>query len=590
MPSSVLVRVVFGVLVLATFGAFIVAQRLKRSSPIVEHVYYPHYIGPKCGCEKARARFSFAPHVAGHVTAQVVDAAGDPVRTLVSGHELSRRQHHYTWNGRTDTGLIAPDGQYHLRVTLEDQARSVTLPRVITLDTVPPHPRVVSVTPSLIVPGAPGKDGRARIRFRGRANPRPLVQVYRTDLPKPQVVDAFEIHRGRHTGIWSGLVNGRPAPDGIYDVTVTTHDRAGNAGSSPRRLPPAEGDAVPHSGVSVRYLTVAGPLTPVRAGSVAAFNVGPLARRLRWSLGPVGSGRPLARGGGRAPRVQVRVPRGTHTGVYLLRVQAGGHRASQPLVVQGPGRSRMLVVLPALAWQGTNQVDDDGNGFANTLSSGDDVDAARPFAHGQPPAGLGDSVAPLLRLLGRERVTYEITTDLALAESGGAGIAGHSGVVFAGSETWLTSKVDLALRNYVEQGGKVASFGTDAFRRLVRLDRNLLTGPTPPERVNVFGEETALTRIAEAPMVVNQPDMLGLFAGTDGFVGLFTRFEQSKTLVGGAQILSSAGRDPRHPAFVAYRLGKGIVVRVGSPAWSADLAGNTELTDVTRRIWSLLSR
>jgi len=589
-PSSVLVRVVFGVLVLATFGAFIVAQRLKRSSPIVDQVYYPRYIGPRCGCVKARVRFYFAPHIAGHVTAQVVDDAGDPVRTLVSGRELSRRQHHFTWNGRTDAGLIAPDGKYHLRVTLEDQARSVTLARAITLDTRPPHPRILSVTPSLIVPGAAGKDGRARIRFHGSANPRPLVQVFRTDLPKPQLVDAFEIHRGRHTGVWDGLANGRPAPDGIYDVTVTTHDRAGNAGSSPRRLPPTQGEAVPRSGVSVRYLTVSGPLVPQRAGSTALFNVGPLPRRLRWSLGPVGPGAPVARGGGRAPRVAVRIPRHTGTGVYLLRVRAGGHQAAQPVVVQGAGRGRVLVVLPAITWQGTNQVDDDGNGFANTLSSGTDVNAARPFAHGQPPAGLVGNAEPLLRLLARERLPYEITTDLALAQRGGAGIAGHSGVLFAGSETWLTSKLDLELRNYVEQGGKVASFGTDAFRRLVRLRGDLLVGPTPPERVNVFGEETSLTHIAEAPMVVNQPDMLGLFAGSDGLVGLFTQFEQSKTLVGGAQILSSAGRDPQHPSFVAYRLGKGIVVRVGSPAWSSDLAGSTELTDVTRRIWSLLSR
>jgi hypothetical protein len=61
-------------------------------------------------------------------------------------------------------------------------------------------------------------------------------------------------------------------------------------------------------------------------------------------------------------------------------------------------------------------------------------------------------------------------------------------------------------------------------------------------------------------------------------------------LVAGAGIASSAGRDPKHPDFVAYRLGKGIVVRVGAPAWAADLAGNLELTDVTGRIWSLLSR
>jgi hypothetical protein len=39
-PSSLLVRVVFGVLVLATSAAFLVAQRLKRSTPIIERVYY----------------------------------------------------------------------------------------------------------------------------------------------------------------------------------------------------------------------------------------------------------------------------------------------------------------------------------------------------------------------------------------------------------------------------------------------------------------------------------------------------------------------------------------------------------------------
>jgi hypothetical protein len=72
--------------------------------------------------------------------------------------------------------------------------------------------------------------------------------------------------------------------------------------------------------------------------------------------------------------------------------------------------------------------------------------------------------------------------------------------------------------------------------------------------------------------------------------GNFTQFEQSQRLVGGAQVLSSAGRDPKHPAFVAYRLGKGIVVRAGSPEWGPMLAGDVELTDVTRRVWSLLSR
>jgi hypothetical protein len=199
-------------------------------------------------------------------------------------------------------------------------------------------------------------------------------------------------------------------------------------------------------------------------------------------------------------------------------------------------------------------------------------------------------VDPLLRFFGRERDSYDITTDLALAQGRGPQPAGHSGVIFAGDETWLTSKVDLALRSYVENGGRVASFGTDAFRRGVGLAGNQLINPTAPERVNVFGEEVAQARIQQAPMVVNQ-DSLGLFAGVSGgLLGSFNQFEQSQRLVGGAQILSSAGRDPKHPAFIAYRLGKGIVVRAGSSEWASGLAGDVELTDVTRRVWSLLSR
>jgi hypothetical protein len=199
-------------------------------------------------------------------------------------------------------------------------------------------------------------------------------------------------------------------------------------------------------------------------------------------------------------------------------------------------------------------------------------------------------VDPLLRFLARERAPYEITTDLALAQGRGPQLAGHAGVMFVGDENWLTSKLNLALRSYVEGGGRAVSFGTDAFRRGVGLAGTQLINPTAPERVNVFGEQVGELSGPPAPMQVNQ-DTLGLFAGTSGgLFGLFKRFEQSKQLVGGTQVLSSAGRDPQHPAFIAYRLGKGIVVRAGSPEWASSLAGDVELTDVTRRVWSLLSQ
>ncbi len=495
------------------------------------------------------------------------------------------------WDGRSDTGTIAPDGTYRLRVTLRDQARSVTAARQLFMDTAPPHPRILAVTPSVILPGAPGSLGRARLRYRGNSNPRPLIEVWRTDLPRPREVTFFQGRRGRQTAYWDGTINGKPAPDGVYALSITTYDHAGNAGSFPRLLPPRRSEAKAGTGVSVRYLTVQGSLDPVAAGSVARFKIGPTPRRLRWSLGPVHSGRAIARGTGSGRQLQVRVPPDAASGVYLLRVVAAGHRAAQPVVVQASHHGSVLVVVPAIAWQGGNAVDDDADGFANTLGGGESVAVDRPFAHGLAPAGLADRLDPLLRFLARERDPYEITTDLALAQGRGPGIAGHGGVMFVGDETWLTNKLDLALRDYVEGGGRVASFGTDAFRRRVGLAAGDLIDPTRPERFNIFGEQVNEARIEQAPMVVNQPDSLGLFRNVaGGLFGEFDQFEQSQRLVGGTQVLSSAGRDPAHPAFIAYRLGRGIVVRAGTPEWGPTLNGNVELTDVTRRVWSLLSR
>jgi hypothetical protein len=257
--------------------------------------------------------------------------------------------------------------------------------------------------------------------------------------------------------------------------------------------------------------------------------------------------------------------------------------------VQGHTRGRVLVVLPAIQWQGLNPVDDDNDGFPNLLSSGDTVALDRPFAHGLPPVGLEQQVAPLLRFLDRQDLPYDLTTDLALAETGGKGLTGRPGVLFAGDETWLTADMDVALRDYVENGGRVASFGTDSFRRIVSLGTNQLGQPTKPDRLNVFSEETAQTTTEAAPMQVGV-DQLALFSGTGGLFGSFTHLEQDQRIVAGGRILSQAGRDPQHPAFVAYSLGQGDVVRVGSSDWAQQLTTSVELGTVTRRIWSLLSQ
>ena len=142
----------------------------------------------------------------------------------------------------------------------------------------------------------------------------------------------------------------------------------------------------------------------------------------------------------------------------------------------------------------------------------------------------------------------------------------------------------------MEGGGRVASFGTDALRRTVTLTPTTLADPSPAQATNVLGEQTAPASSAAAPLVVNPGDTLGLFSATDGFVGLFTRFEQSRRRVGGASSWPRPGVIPAHPAFVAYKLGAGLVVRTGTPQWSPMLSTDSEVAGVTKSLWSLLSR
>jgi len=68
---------------------------------------------------------------------------------------------------------------------------------------------------------------------------------------------------------------------------------------------------------------------------------------------------------------------------------------------------------------------------------------------------------PTLEFLSRIRANYDLTTDVALAAGKTPGIAGHNGVLLAGSQRWLTPKLNLQLRRFVAGGGTVASFGEE---------------------------------------------------------------------------------------------------------------------------------
>jgi hypothetical protein len=127
----------------------------------------------------------------------------------------------------------------------------------------------------------------------------------------------------------------------------------------------------------------------------------------------------------------------------------------------------------------------------------------------------------------------------------------------------------------------------------VRLSGGRATTAGEPRPADLFGERTReLLRTSGAPLVV-EDDELGLFGTADRFIGEFTLFERSAELPPGAELLTSAGRDPGEPAFIGYRLGRGIVIRSGTPQWGAELAPGrlgVEVPRATRSIWRLLAR
>jgi hypothetical protein len=530
------------------------------------------------------------------VTVSLVNRQGEVVKTFADDVYLSKGTHPFRWDGRGDDGVVVPDGIYRLRVGLRAEGRSVTAPRVLHVDTRPPHPRIVAVTPPTMVPGSGGRRARARIRFVGPSNPAPQFGVWRTDGGKARQVDGFSGRRGRQTGLWDGLVNGKPAPEGSYAFSVTVQDRAGNRGSVPRRLPPRKSGAVPRGGVAVSYFSLYGPPVPVRPGAIARFTVGPLPRPTRWRLAPYGRGGVIRSGTSHGTTIAVRIPRNASSDVYsLFATDADGRRAAWPLVVSnGGGAAPVLVVVPITTWLGQNPVESNRDGWPDTLDTGDSVPLARGFLNGRPPRSVVTETVNTLEFLSHIRANFDLTTDVALAAGKTPGVAGHNGVLFAGSERWLTPKLNLQLRRFVSGGGTVVSFGEDALRRGADLKKGMLVDPTRRRRTDVFGERATSLTSPEAPLVLSQ-DKLGIFNGSDGFIGSFTHFERSDALDPKAALLTAGSRptapsETGKPDFVAYTLGKGLVIRTGTDQWAAELSASPEVASATRRMWTLLSR
>jgi hypothetical protein len=594
--------IAFAALLAATVAAFFVTQHLKVTTPFYAGFPAPQPgsinpngttcsgapPGPPAGNYRRTDMSFYLLHRADDVNMYVVNEDGAIVRTVASGvHMGVRVRTNFSWNGRLDDGAVAPDGTYEFRVALIQQGRTLEIGGPIEVITVPPHPVVTGVSPALIPQGTTP----VTIHFRDSLHFRGLIQIYRTDVPgRPQLVDSFLTARHPKQATWNGEIGGQPAPAGTYLVGFSITDRACNTGRFPIVLPPQPG-STPHAGVTVRYLAAEPPLTPVAAGAEATVQVDSRTEPYRWALRVAGEPKVLARGSGKAPGVAlpVRLPR-NQPELYELSLRSGSNRTVVPLVASGtapsPKRPRVLLVLPALTWEGENPVDDDGDGLPNTLSTGGPITLNRVFADGYFPAGVGDEEA-LLAYLSEQRMPFDLTTDIGLIDGVGPKLDSYKAVVFPGSERWIPESLGGALREYVQRGGHLLSLGFDSLRRTVTISGDQALHPTGPAPADALGAKPGQLVPHSRGLVIVIHDALGIFSTTSQAFPGFSSY-QPYTVPPPGKLLSAAGVTTASPVIVGYSYGRGDVVDIGLAGFTASLSHDVDSQELLNRLWQVL--
>jgi flagellar hook assembly protein FlgD len=594
----------FAVLVIATFGAFFVAQRLKNAPPVLSRLTVFPYFSPNGDGRYDVARVSFKVKKTDDVSVSVLDSSGDEVRELMGSRRvLSSELVRLKWDGRTDDGAHAPDGRYRYRITLQHEGRSVVPATSVRLDTTPPRPRVTSIGPSQAFgPELLPNGGTAEVHLEAPGS-KPVVRLFKTGPGPTRLVRQDDsLPDGAKVWTWDGKTpSGRPVSAGTYLVSIETRDQAGNRGLSPplnrRGLPASSyGAKLPgHGGITVRYLGVRPPNVATPAGDPVEFFVDARRKPWTWSVRRVGSGTATPSRRKTSARVRLHAP-GRESGVYLMQARTATHTSSVPFAVQSAKRHRILVVLPVMTWQGRNSLDDDGDGLPNLLDNGVGAKLFRVYAGDGLPADFATRDAPLLAWLDRRGHRYDITTDVALAANRGPRLEDHRGVILTSDARWLPRALQQRLRRYVRGGGRVASFGVDSLRRQVSLTgRGRMVDPTPAATTDVFGVRLRrLVRLPKPTNLVEASDNIDFFGGTPGAFGPFSLVQETELTAAEAEA-SAVTENPQtgRPVIAAQREGKGLVLRFGAPELPSHLgarANDPNTVALLDRTWTLLSR
>jgi hypothetical protein len=299
-----------------TTAAFTLTEALKLQRSPIGKPRFRLFFSPTCECPKSMARLSFRLRREDSLDAVIVDADGEPVRKLTSGDERSPGRVVLRWDGRTDGGVLAPDGAYRLRIHLDEERRTIVVPNVFRLDTEPPTAELLSLAPRVLSPDGDGRRDSATLEVGLSEAARPIVLVDGTAAEAGRLAESGDSELD-----WAGSREGNALPAGVYVVGVQVRDRAGNLSS-------------PSSGITVRirYVSLGRSSYTATRGGVLHFRVASDAERIHWRL--LRRGKVVLRGADAPGAVSAPLPRRIERGRYVLRVAANGHRAEAKVLVK----------------------------------------------------------------------------------------------------------------------------------------------------------------------------------------------------------------------------------------------------------------
>ena len=307
--SRLLPAILVAALLVGATAAFALTEKLKLEKSPVTKTKVERSFGPTCDCENETAEIEFEIRKPDRLTVVIERDDGDDVATVARDREFDAGRVVVSWDGRDDDGKVVADGLYRPRLELDRARRTIVMPNLIRVDTKPPRLTLNRNIRRVISP-----DGNRR---RDQ-----LVVRYRVDEPAKAVlyVDGEQrvSPRGRRQEgelRWYGVIDGKPAPRGVYAIAAEAFDPAGNS-SGRQEL----------GNVRVRYVELPNRVLRVRGFQLIRVTVSTDVQRLRWRLG--------RRRGTAGPMFAVRAPR--RAGRYWLYVSARGHQDRMRVIVGRP--------------------------------------------------------------------------------------------------------------------------------------------------------------------------------------------------------------------------------------------------------------